>query len=74
MLGPGGTLQAILQGMLQRAGPVAYYPKVLKGRCVCWRFAYRAFYNWVLVPGSSFFDVLFLGHLFLGVLFLDPRF
>jgi len=31
-----GMLQAILQVMLQGAGPIGYYLKVLKGCFVCW--------------------------------------
>jgi hypothetical protein len=53
-------LQAMLQAILQAAGPVGYYYKVFKGRFVkrkvraCWP--------------------LFLGVLLLSVLLLDPRF
>ena len=68
--GAVGMLQAILQVMLQGAGPVGYYLKVLKGAVSAGYYTYRAFFYWVLVLGSSFLDVLFLGVLFLGVLFL----
>ena len=64
MLAPWAKLQAMLQGILQGAGPVGCYYKVLTGRVVkrefkaCW---------------PSFRGVLFLDVLFLDVLLLDPR-
>jgi hypothetical protein len=54
-------LQAVLQVMLQGAGPVGYYLKVLKGVVSAGYYTYRAFWSWVLVLESSFLDVLFLG-------------
>jgi hypothetical protein len=41
----------VLQGMSRGAGPVGYYPKVLKGVLLTGRFVSRF---WILVPGSSF--------------------
>jgi hypothetical protein len=46
VLGAVGMLQVILRVMLQGAGPVDYYSKVLKGCFVFGRF----------IPGSSFLD------------------
>jgi hypothetical protein len=69
VLGAVGMLQVMLQG----AGPMGYYFKVLKGAESVGRFAYKPFCYWVLVPGSSFLSVLFLGVLFSGILFLGPR-
>ena len=80
MLGPWAKLQAMLQGILQGAGPVGCYHKVLTG-CVIER-EFRA--CWPLFLGVLFLDVLFwilfwrfMGYflgflsLLLGVLFLD---
>jgi hypothetical protein len=67
VLAPWVKLQAVLQGMLQAAGPVDCYYKVLTGRVVerkfkaCW---------------PSFIGVLFLDpcfRCFLDVLILVPR-
>jgi hypothetical protein len=63
-----GILQAILQVMLQGAGPVSYCPKVLKGVLLTERF----------VPGSSFLDIVLVAcwafcSWLLAFLFLDPR-
>jgi hypothetical protein len=63
---------AILQVMLQRVGPLGYYPRVLKG----------VFLTGCFVTGSSFLAFVFgrfvLGFSFLGPclggLFLDPFF
>ena len=63
MRAPGALLQAMLQGILEGEGPVGHYLKVLKGVLLIERF----------VAGSSFLAPRF-GRLFLGVLFLDPRF
>ena len=51
--GAVGMLQAILQAMLQGAGPVGCCPKVLRGVLLIGRSACRAFCSWVLVPGVS---------------------
>jgi hypothetical protein len=68
-----GILQAILQAMLQGAGPVVYYLKVLKGiisagccaRCLVGVLFLdpRSWILWLLlrgrfVPGSSFLDIV----------------
>ena len=44
-------LQAMLQIMLQGAGPVGYCPKVLKGVASARYCAYRAFCSWVVSAG-----------------------
>ena len=64
MLAPWAKLQAMLQGILQGAGPVGYCYKVLTGRAGprFWAFLGR------FAPKSSF-----LGVLLLDILFLDPR-
>jgi hypothetical protein len=49
--GAVGMLQAILQAMLQGAGPVGCCLKVLRGVLLIGRSACRAFCSWVLVPG-----------------------
>jgi hypothetical protein len=64
-------LQAILQAMLQGAGPVGHYPKLLKGVLLTGRFVTRSSF---LVFKSSSLSILFLNVLFLSVLFLNILF
>jgi hypothetical protein len=47
--------------MLQGAGPVGSYPKLLKSVVSAGCFAYRAFCSWVLVPGVLVPGVRVLG-------------
>jgi len=63
--GPKGNATAILQVMLQGAGLVDYYSKVLKGVLLTGRYVPR---SRILVPGPLFLSVLFL-----DILFLNPR-
>jgi hypothetical protein len=51
-------LQAILQVMLQGAGPVGYYLRVVKGVVSAGCCACGAFCCWILVPGSSFLNAV----------------
>ena len=70
MRAPGAILQAMLQGILQGAGPVGCY-KVLTGRFVtgsCFgRFVLGVLFldprSWILIPGSC--ACCFAGRLFL---------
>jgi hypothetical protein len=66
------NLQAMLQGILQGAGPVGYYYKVLTGRIVKRKFrALLALVFGRFVPGVLVLGVLFLDPCFRA--FLDPR-
>jgi hypothetical protein len=72
VLAAGAILQAVVQDMLQGAGPVDYYPEVLKGVLLTERFVSGFSF---LGPCSwpSFLGVLLLGILLPSVLFLDTR-
>jgi hypothetical protein len=61
-------LQAILQAMLQGAGPVGHYPKLLEGVLLTVRFVTGSSF---LVFRPSSLSILFLSILFLCVLFLN---
>ena len=62
--GAVGMLQAILQVMLQGAGPVGYCLKVLKGVDICWVLCLLL--DGRFVPGSSFLGIMLAA--WLGVL------
>jgi hypothetical protein len=54
---PGAILQAMLQGILQGAGPVGCSYKVLMGRFVTGS-SFLGVLSRAFVPGSSFMDVV----------------
>jgi hypothetical protein len=61
-------LQAILQAMLQGAGPVGYCPKVLKGVLLTGSFGTRSLFLGVLLTGRSAYGALCSWFLVPGVL------
>jgi hypothetical protein len=71
-LAPWAELQAMLQGMLQAAGPVSYYYKVLTGRFAAVRFVasplFWAFPSWILVSDILVSDILVSGIFASGIL------
>jgi hypothetical protein len=66
-------LQAVLQVMLQGAGPVGYYLKVLKGVVSAGYYTCRAFCYRVLVPGR-FIPGRFVSGSFVSESFVPGRF
>jgi hypothetical protein len=87
VLAPWAKLQAMLQGILQGAGPVGCYYKVLTGRVVkrefkaCWPSFWGVLFldvllldprSWILVPGVFVPGVLVPGVRVLGVTIGGP--
>ena len=70
MLAPGPILQAMLQGILQGAGPIGYYPKLSMGVLLLdFSFSVLAFcLQGRFIPGFSFLRFGILGRTFFLVL------